>query len=87
MKNIIIDMQLVFVAILLAMFTQTLTSGIMIYHMWDSFIAMSLVVFLALVTKHYLPSSLPHIRLRYNYWHCHLPARHYDKNVFSSCHW
>ncbi|MBD2780314.1 hypothetical protein [Xenorhabdus szentirmaii] len=59
MKNIIIDMQLVFVAILLAMFTQTLTSGIMIYHMWDSFIAMSLVVFLALVTKHYLPSSLP----------------------------
>ena len=28
MKNIIIDMKLVFVAILLAMFTQTLTSGI-----------------------------------------------------------
>ncbi|KMJ45736.1 hypothetical protein ABLB69_09335 [Xenorhabdus khoisanae] len=59
MKSIIIDMKLVFVAILLAMFTQTLTSGIAIHHMWDSLIAMSLVVFLSLVAKHYLPSSLP----------------------------
>ena len=59
MKNIIIDMKLVFVAILLAMFTQTLTSGIAIYAMWDSFIAMSVVVFISLVAKQYLPSSLP----------------------------
>ncbi|MDX7986064.1 hypothetical protein FE392_01765 [Xenorhabdus sp. 12] len=59
MKNIVIDMKLAFMAILLAMFTQTLTSGILIYHMWDSFIAMSLIIFLSLVAKHYLPSSLP----------------------------
>ncbi|GHA02829.1 hypothetical protein DC083_09775 [Ignatzschineria ureiclastica] len=59
MKQIIIDMKLVFVAILLAMLTQTLTSGIAFYEMWDSFIAMSLVVFISLVVKFYLPSSLP----------------------------
>ncbi len=55
MKNIIIDMKLVFVAILLAMFAQTLTSGIAIYAMWDSFIAMSVVVlFHSLLNNIYL---------------------------------
>lgn len=59
MKNIILDMRFVFIAIFLAMFTQTLTSGIAIYSMWDSLLSMSLVVFISLVAKHYLPSSLP----------------------------
>ncbi len=59
MKTIFIDMKLVFLAIVLAMFTQTLTTGISPIEMVDSFVAMSIVIFLALVTKHYLPSSLP----------------------------
>ncbi|MGF1757709.1 hypothetical protein L4D76_07140 [Photobacterium sagamiensis] len=59
MKTIFIDMKLVFLAIVLAMFTQTLTTGISPIEMVDSFVAMSIVIFLALVTKHFLPSSLP----------------------------
>ncbi|MFM4979689.1 hypothetical protein ACEUDM_08630 [Aeromonas caviae] len=59
MKSIVMDMRFVFLAILLAMFTQTLTSGLPLWQMGDSFIAMSLVVFASLVTKRYLPSSLP----------------------------
>lgn len=59
MKSIVIDMRFVFLAILLAMFTQTLTSGLPLWQMGDSFVAMSLVVFASLVAKRYLPSSLP----------------------------
>ncbi|WP_368153903.1 hypothetical protein [Aeromonas sp. s9] len=59
MKSIVMDMRFVFLAILLAMFTQTLTSGLPLWQMGDSFVAMSLVVFASLVTKRYLPSSLP----------------------------
>ncbi|MGL5334747.1 MAG: hypothetical protein ACRC9R_01145 [Enterovibrio sp.] len=59
MKNILIDMRFVFLAILLAMFTQTLTTGLPIWQMGDSFIAMSFVVFASLVAKRYIPSSLP----------------------------
>lgn len=59
MKAIFLDMKFVFIAIALAIFTQTLTTGTPVLEMYDSFIAMTLVVFLALVSKHYLPSSLP----------------------------
>ena len=49
------DMRFVFLAILLAMFTQTLTSGLPLWQMGDNFVAMSLVVFASLVAKRYLP--------------------------------
>ena len=62
MKSIVMDMRFVFLAILLAMFTQTLTTGLPLYEMGDSFVAMALVVFVSLVAKRYLPSlSLIHI--------------------------
>ncbi len=67
MKSIVMDMRFVFLAILLAMFTQTLTSGLPLWQMGDSFIAMSLVVFASLVTKRYLPSSLPAFAYAYAY--------------------
>ena len=59
MKSIVMDMRFVFLATLLAMFTQTLTTGTPLWLMGDSFIAMSLVVFASLIAKRYLPSSLP----------------------------
>lgn len=59
MTNIFNDMKFVFLALALAIFTQTLTTGTAIYAMGDSFVAMSLVIFLALVAKHYIPSPLP----------------------------
>lgn len=59
MQSVLNDMKFVFLALLLAMFTQTLTSGINFFNMWDSFIAMSIVVFLSLVAKNYIKSPLP----------------------------
>lgn len=59
MLNSINEMKFVFLALMLAIFTQTLTTGTPLFSMWDSFIAMSVVVFLALVAKHYIPSPLP----------------------------
>ncbi|QKJ67072.1 hypothetical protein HQN60_10395 [Deefgea piscis] len=59
MKAILIDMKLVFMAIILAMFTQLLTTGTPIVDMLHSFLAMSIVVFLSLVAKQFIPSSLP----------------------------
>ncbi|PJE78980.1 hypothetical protein CI610_02058 [invertebrate metagenome] len=59
MRSVILDMRLVFLAIILAMLTQTLTTHLPFYAMADTFIAMSVVVFLSLVAKKYLPSSLP----------------------------
>ena len=58
-KNVTLEMKFVFIAIALAIFTQTLTNGLPIYEMADSFVAMSAVVFLSLLAKEYLPSSLP----------------------------
>ena len=40
-------MKFVFIAIALAIFTQTLTNGLPVYEMADSFVAMSTVVFLS----------------------------------------
>lgn len=59
MKSVLIDMKYVVIAIFLAMYTQTLTTGIPLYAMWDSFIAISLIVILSLLAKTFLPSSLP----------------------------
>lgn len=59
MINIFNDMKFVFLALALAIYTQTLTSGTPIYLMGDSFLAMSLVIFLALVAKQFIPSPLP----------------------------
>lgn len=59
MQSVLNDMKFVFLALLLAMFTQTLTTGISFLNMWDSFIAMSIVVFLSLVAKNYIKSPLP----------------------------
>ncbi|MGF1725691.1 hypothetical protein [Photobacterium nomapromontoriensis] len=59
MLNSINEMKFVFLALMLAIFTQTLTTGTPLFSMWDSFIAMSLVVFLSLIAKHYIPSPLP----------------------------
>ncbi|WP_028862250.1 hypothetical protein [Psychromonas aquimarina] len=53
------DMKFVFLALFLAIFTQTVTDGTPLFSMWDSFIAMSIIVFLSLVAKHYLDSPLP----------------------------
>lgn len=59
LKNVAQDMKFVFIAIALAIFTQTLTNGLPVYEMADSFVAMSAVVFLSLLTKVVMPSSLP----------------------------
>lgn len=59
MKQSILDMKFVFLAIFLAMFTQTLTTQIPIYSMWDSFIAMSCLIFISMLAKEYIPSPLP----------------------------
>ncbi|MBE1274116.1 hypothetical protein [Enterovibrio baiacu] len=59
MKAILTDMKLVSLAIVLAGFTQFLTNGTAPLEMVDSFIAMSVIVFLSLVAKKFLPSSLP----------------------------
>ncbi|MGF1791166.1 hypothetical protein [Photobacterium profundum] len=53
------DMKFVFLALALAIFTETLTTGTPLFSMWDSAVAMSVIVFLALVTKHYINSPLP----------------------------
>ena len=59
MVGILNDMKFVFLALALAIYTQTLTSGTPITAMGDSFIAMSIVIFLALAAKHWIPSPLP----------------------------
>ncbi|MGL4475186.1 MAG: hypothetical protein ACRCT7_12165 [Shewanella sp.] len=59
MKLILDDMKLVSLAILLAAFTQFLTNATPPLEMVHSFIAMSLIVFMSLVAKKFLPSSLP----------------------------
>lgn len=59
MKSILNDMKFVSLAIVLAAFTQYLTNATPPLEMLDSFICMSLIVFLALVAKKWLPSSLP----------------------------
>lgn len=59
MKAIMNDMKLVSLAIVLAGFTQFLTNGTAPTEMVHSFIAMSVIVFLSLVAKKFLPSSLP----------------------------
>ncbi|AMG31458.1 hypothetical protein AL542_14660 [Grimontia hollisae] len=59
MKAIMNDMKLVSLAIVLAGFTQFLTNGTAPTEMVHSFIAMSVIVFLSLVAKKYIPSSLP----------------------------
>jgi hypothetical protein len=59
MINIFNDMKFVFLALALAIFTQSLTTDIAIHTMGDSFISMALVIFLALIAKHYIPSPLP----------------------------
>ncbi|MBV7297638.1 hypothetical protein [Enterovibrio paralichthyis] len=59
MKAIMNDMKLVSLAIVLAGFTQFLTNGTAPTEMVHSFIAMSVIVFLSLVAKKFIPSSLP----------------------------
>lgn len=59
MKVIMNDMKLVSLAIVLAGFTQFLTNGTAPTEMVHSFIAMSVIVFLSLVAKKFIPSSLP----------------------------
>jgi hypothetical protein len=74
MKSIVMDMRFVFLAILLAMFTQTLTSGLPLWQMGDSFIAMSLVVF-ASPGDQALSALLPAgLCLCHHHRHSHLPA-------------
>lgn len=59
MNAIFNDMKLVSLAILLAAFTQFLTNSTPPLEMVDSFIAISVIVFLSLMAKKYIPSSLP----------------------------
>lgn len=59
MKAILNDMKLVSLAVFLAAFTQYLTDNTPPLDMVDSFIAISVIVFLSLVAKKFLPSSLP----------------------------
>nr|WP_086938805.1 hypothetical protein [Thaumasiovibrio occultus] len=59
MKAILTDMKLVALAIILAGFTQFLTNGTSPVEMVHSFVAMSVIVFLSLVAKKFIPSSLP----------------------------
>lgn len=59
MLKAINDMKFVFLALFLAIFTETLTTNTPLFSMWDSALAMSAIVFLALVTKHYIHSPLP----------------------------
>jgi hypothetical protein len=59
MLNVINDMKFVFLGIALAIFTQTLTDGTSILSMWDSFIAMSALVFISLSVMQVIKSGLP----------------------------
>ena len=59
MLNVINDMKFVFFGIALAIFTQTLTDGTSILSMWDSFIAMSVLVFISLSVMQVIKSGLP----------------------------
>lgn len=59
MKAILNDMKLVSLAVFLAAFTQYLTDNTPPLEMVDSFIAIAVIVFLSLVAKKFLPSSLP----------------------------
>ena len=59
MLNVINDMKFVFLGIALAIFTQTLTDGTSILSMWDSFIAMSALVFISLSVMQVTKSGLP----------------------------
>lgn len=59
MLNVINDMKFVFLGVALAIFTQTLTDGTPILSMWDSFIAMSALVFISLSTMQVIRSDLP----------------------------
>ena len=59
MLNVINDMKFVFLGIALAIFTQTLTDGTSILSMWDSFVAMSALVFISLSVMQVIKSGLP----------------------------
>lgn len=59
MTTIFNDMKFVFLAVALAIYTQALTTGTPIYEMGDSFVVMSLIIFVALTAKHFMPSPLP----------------------------
>lgn len=59
MKAIFNDMKLVSLAVLLSAFTQFLTDNTPPLAMVNSFIAISVIVFLSLIAKKYIPSSLP----------------------------
>ena len=59
MLNVISDMKFVFLGVALAIFTQTLTDGTPILEMWDSFIAMSALVFISLLIQQVIKSDLP----------------------------
>lgn len=59
MKAVLTDMKFVTVAVFLAMYTQTLTTGLPLQAMWDSAVAIMLIVALSLLAKTYLPTSLP----------------------------
>ncbi|MGS0639758.1 hypothetical protein ACU8YC_27070, partial [Citrobacter sp. VF227] len=59
MKAVLTDMKFVTVAVFLAMYTQTLTTGLPLQAMWDSAVAIMLIVALSLLAKMYLPTSLP----------------------------
>ncbi|EBF1559227.1 hypothetical protein DEV53_20840 [Salmonella enterica] len=59
MKAVFIDMKFVVLAVFLAMYTQTLTTGVPLYVMWDSAAAIIMIVAISLLAKTYLPSSLP----------------------------
>lgn len=59
MKAVLSDMKFVVIAVFLAMYTQTLTTGLALHAMWDSAVAIMLIVALSLLAKTYLPSALP----------------------------
>lgn len=59
MKAVFMDMKFVILAVFLAMYTQTLTTGLPLHEMWDSALAIILIVAISLLAKTYLPSSLP----------------------------
>lgn len=58
-NSVLQEMKFVFLGVALAIFTQTLTDGTPLISMWDSFIAMSLLVFISLVVQQFIKSGLP----------------------------
>lgn len=57
--NVIEEMKFVFLGVALAIFTQSLTDGTPILSMWDSFLAMSVLVFVSLIIQKLIKSGLP----------------------------